>query len=59
MVDYEDSNSELYRRQVIQLERKLKTYEKTIQDLQEQVYNGYKRIKELQDEKEMRAAMLR
>jgi len=49
--NHEDSQAEEFRRQLLNEAEKNRLLMKTIQDLQKQVYDGYKRIKELTDEK--------
>ena len=52
MVDnHEDSNAEMYRRQLLTLAEKVAMLENTVHDLQGQVQPGYKRIMELVEER--------
>ena len=47
MSNYEDSNAEMYRRQILQLSETVSMLEKNVHDLQGQLQNSYKRIEEL------------
>jgi predicted RNase H-like nuclease (RuvC/YqgF family) len=47
MSNHEDSNAEMYRRQILQLSETISMLEKNVHDLQGQLQNSYKRIEEL------------
>lgn len=49
--NHEDSNAEMYRRQILELAEKITMLEQTVQELQGQVQHGYKRIMELVEER--------
>lgn len=49
--NHEDSNAEIYRRQLLTLAEKVAMLETTVHELQGQVQNGYKRIMELVEER--------
>lgn len=51
MEDYEKTDVETYRRMALAKTEEVERLRQTVADLQKQVYNGYKRIKELTDEK--------
>ncbi len=51
MEDYEKTDVETYRRMALAKTREVEELKETVATLQKQVYNGYKRIKELTDEK--------
>lgn len=47
MANHEDSNAEMYRRQILQLSDQISMLKTNVHDLQEQLQNAYKRIDEL------------
>ena len=47
MEDYEKTDVETYRRMALAKTREVEELKETVATLQKQVYNGYKRIKEL------------
>ena len=51
MADYETTSVETYRRLAVQKTREVEELRETVASLQKQIYDGYKRIKELTDEK--------
>jgi hypothetical protein len=49
LMDLDNSNAELYRRQLLALSNENDLLRQNVRELQEQVYAGYKRIKELSE----------
>lgn len=49
MKNHEDSNAELYRRELLHLNSKIDILETNVRDLQDQLITSYKRIDELNE----------
>lgn len=49
--NHEDSNAEIYRRQILELADRIQMLEATVKELQGQVQAGYVRIMELVEER--------
>ena len=49
MKNHEDSNAEMYRRELLYLNEELKIMQLNVRDLQEQLVKSYKRIDELNE----------
>ena len=58
-MNHEDSNAEIYRRQILTLAEKVAMLESTVQELQGQVQQGYKRVMELVEERNRAEAELK